>query len=203
MSKIGFLDRYSVSRETIERLELYERLLRKWNPRINLVANSTLKDIWSRHFADSAALTNIQGQSSHWVDLGSGGGFPGLVIAIMLAETKTRISLVESDTRKSAFLRQVVRETGIKATIIADRIENLSSLQATVISARALAPLSLLLEHMRHHAADGAIGLFPKGTQWQQDLNEALCYWKFSHTIYPSGTDSDGVVLRIEDLSRA
>jgi 16S rRNA (guanine527-N7)-methyltransferase len=121
----------------------------------------------------------------------------------MLAETKTRISLVESDTRKSAFLRQVVRETGIKATIIADRIENLSSLQATVISARALAPLSLLLEHMRHHAADGAIGLFPKGTQWQQDLNEALCYWKFSHTIYPSGTDSDGVVLRIEDLSRA
>ena len=203
MNRTDFESRYDVSRETIERLDTYEALLRKWTPKINLVAPSTLREVWSRHFSDSAVLWQQDLTPEHWVDLGSGGGFPGLVLAILNAHSGTRFSLVEADTRKAVFLRQVIRETGINATVHTARIEALSPLEADVISARALASLPQLLEYMHRHAKASGVGLFPKGVQWQQDLRAAQACWTFKHSIHPGGTDSEGVVLRIEDLSRA
>jgi 16S rRNA (guanine527-N7)-methyltransferase len=123
------LEGVNVSRETMDRLKTYAHLLEKWNPRINLVSKSTIPDLWTRHIADSAQVFALAPHPvSHWVDLGSGGGFPGLVIAIIANQGKSplRVTLVESDARKSAFLRTVIRETGASARVINDRIDRRS-----------------------------------------------------------------------------
>src|SRR6056297_139742 len=158
-------DRLNVSRETIERLKLYEALLHKWNPRINLVSRASLVDSWARHIEDSMQIYGLAPHSvDHWVDLGSGGGFPGLVVAIMGMDQKSpaKVTLVESDTRKCAFLRSVVRETGAPATIINDRIENITGLEADVISARALTDLSQLIGYANQHLTQSGMAIFPK-----------------------------------------
>ena len=137
----------NVSRETIEKLEMLHELLLKWNPKINLVSRSTLKDAWQRHIADSIQVFEaVDHPVPHWLDIGSGGGFPGLVIALMQGEENApnTISLIESDQRKCAFLRSVLRETGAKGNILAQRIEQAPPQNAQVISARALADLDLL-----------------------------------------------------------
>ena len=137
----------NVSRETKARLEIYAELLRKWNPKINLVSKGTIDDLWSRHIIDSAQIYALACHPiEHWIDLGSGGGFPGLVIAIMAADRGSpgKTTLVESDARKCAFLRTVIRETGANATVMNERIEVLPSLEADILSARALGSLELL-----------------------------------------------------------
>ena len=134
-----------VSRETISRLEVLASQLTRWNPRINLVSRNSLADLWHRHIRDSIQLLyHGPENAAHWLDIGSGGGFPGLVIAAMVEEPRApgKVTLVESDQRKCAFLRSVIREAGLSATVIAARIEEVPPLSATVISARALAPLA-------------------------------------------------------------
>lgn len=194
----------NVSRETKERLEIYATLLRRWNPRINLVAKSTLPDLWSRHIADSAQLFRLAPHTvGHWVDLGSGGGFPGLVIAIMAQDRGSPLetTLIESDARKSAFLRTVIRETGIRARVVTDRIEKVNPLSADVISARALTSLGGLLGHAMRHMSPLGTALFLKGSTWQKEVEEAQSRWNFTHEIAKSQTESGSVILSVTGVS--
>lgn len=195
----------NVSRETLQRMQIYSDLLVKWNPRINLVAKSTIEDAQKRHFEDSAQLYALAPHPrDHWVDLGSGGGFPGLVIGIMATEGNSpkRVTLVESDARKCAFLRTVVRETGALVTVINDRIEAVPPLEANILSARALADLSTLLGFAERHLLGDGIGLFQKGSTWKKELERAQQTWKFEHEIAKSTTDEGPVILSIAGVAR-
>ena len=194
-----------VSRETFDRLAHYADLLQKWNPRINLVAKSTLPNLWSRHFVDSLQVFRaLDGVAPLWADLGSGGGFPGLVIAISAQDRgePKNVSLVESDQRKAAFLRTVIRETGISASVIAERIEKTAPLGANIISARALADLSKLFELSHRHLAPDGQCFFQKGKNWRSEVQSAREAWQFSYDALPSTTESDAVILKIKGLSR-
>ncbi len=197
---------FNVSRETIDRLIAYEKLLRKWNDKINLVAKSTLADIWHRHFADSAQLLRLARQKTGlWADFGSGAGFPGLVIAILAKETlpDLMVVLVESDTRKCAFLATVSRQLGLNVRIENARVEALANLGARTISARALAPLDELLPLARRHLADNGECLFLKGATVESELTAIDRIWNSSVETIPSVTDPSGVVLRIGDIQIA
>lgn len=199
---LGGLD---VSRETYRRLKTYEALLRKWNPAINLVSHRTLEEAWTRHFIDSAQIFDLAPKTArHWTDLGSGGGFPGMVIAILAAEKapKMRVTLVESDQRKATFLRNVARETGVGAEVIAKRIEDVPPLGADVLSARALAPLTQLLTYAERHLCPDGIALFPKGAGHQAELDEALETWRFDVHKTPSRTEPGAVILSIGGIAR-
>ncbi len=197
--------RPNVSHETMARLEQYAALLRKWNPTINLVSKASIPHLWQRHIIDSAQIYHLaQHPITHWADLGSGAGFPGLVIAIMAMETGSpaKITLVESDLRKATFLRSVIREIGINATVINDRIEKIPSLNANILSARALADLTSLLEFADRHLAPNGTALFMKGENWQKELNEAQSKWHFRHQLATSTTESGPVILKIQGISR-
>lgn len=201
----AFQRSFDVSRETLERLYAYHQLLHKWNPSINLVSRSTLTEAWSRHFADSAQLWSLSPETAtHWADFGSGGGFPGMVIAILAADRRPEmaVSLVESDSRKAAFLATVARETGVKPRIFTSRTEALPPLHADIVSARALAPLDILLGHAERHLAPGGMALFPKGEKAQAELDKARARWRFSLQEHRSLTDPSAVILVIEGLSR-
>lgn len=193
-----------VSRETYDRLTALTALLQKWNPAINLVAKSTLPDVWSRHIVDSAQLYHLSPpQVSHWADLGSGGGFPGLVIAIMSQELdpQRRITLVEADQRKATFLRQAVRELGlIQTAVLPDRIESIPPLSADVISARALAALPQLCQFVHRHLSPTGLALFPKGAQHRDEIAQAGQEWRFDLSIFPSETEPAAVVLAMKAI---
>jgi 16S rRNA (guanine527-N7)-methyltransferase len=194
-----------VSRETLERLELYESLLRKWNPAINLVSRTTLSDAWSRHFVDSAQLLALAPvDAASWVDLGSGGGFPGLVIAILADELRPDLSvtLVESDRRKAAFLAEVARQIGVAVAVKAERAETLTPCNCDILSARALAPLKELLSLSMRHLKPGGVGLFLKGAQSGAELAEALETFRFTLQKIPSQTDPMAVILSVGGISR-
>jgi len=153
-----------VSRETLDRLDVLSDHVRRWNARINLVAPGTLPDLWTRHILDSAQLwTIVPPNSGLWADLGSGGGFPGLVIAAMAHGTSTRVALVEADQRKAAFLYVAAQAMGLQPAIHASRIEQLAPLGATTVSARALAPLPALLDLAMRHLAPGGRLILPQG----------------------------------------
>lgn len=195
----------NVSRETLGRMKSYADLLRRWNPKINLVSKNTLQDLWIRHIADSAQLFDLRAANTrHWVDLGSGGGFPGAVIAILAKEAAPEMSvtLVESDQRKAAFLRAVSRETDVRFDVIPDRIEELDPLSADVLSARALAPLTTLLGYAEIHLDKAGVALFPKGANVEREMQVALETWRFDCQTYKSQTDEDAVVLKIGDIER-
>lgn len=195
-----------VSRETLDRMSVYEALLHKWSGKINLVASSTLHEVPTRHFLDSAQLWTLKPSGvSEWLDLGSGAGFPGMIIAIIAAEIDPalRVSLVESDARKAAFLMTVARETGLEVNILAQRIESLPEQQAQVVSARALAPLPKLLELSARHLKPGGTALFLKGQGADEEIAEALAKRSFSVQKFPSRTDPRGVILRIGELGYA
>jgi 16S rRNA (guanine527-N7)-methyltransferase len=196
---------FNVSRETIARLEQHLALLEKWNPRINLVSKATLPDAWSRHFADSAQLWRFRPPGSRlWLDLGSGAGFPGLVIAALAAEEAPELAvrLVESDQRKAAFLREVARTSGLAVTVIDDRIESLAPQGADVVSARALAPLSDLVPMLQKHRRPGGIGLFPKGGAVHKELADANAHWRFEHKIYASLVEQKAAIVEIGAIDR-
>jgi 16S rRNA (guanine527-N7)-methyltransferase len=197
--------RSDVSRETLEKLTQFEDLLRKWNPTINLVSRRTLNDIWSRHFEDSLQRLDMAPQPiDHWVDLGSGGGFPGLVIAIVASErgSPKRITLIESDTRKCAFLRTVIRETGVEAEVLNKRIEALAPMNANVVSARALADLPKLLAFAERHMSMDGLALFPKGSTWQNEVEDAQSQWNFEYQIAKSKTENGPAILKVTGVSR-
>jgi 16S rRNA (guanine527-N7)-methyltransferase len=195
-----------VSRETLARLDVYADLLRKWQKRINLVAPATLDALWQRHFLDSLQVLDASPiREGLWLDLGSGGGFPGLVCAIAALETDPalRFELVDSDTRKCVFLREVARHTGLSVTVHTSRIEALPPRNASVISARALAPLSQLLPLALRHLAPGGICLFQKGAGHGEELESLPEGWQMEVDILPSVTSADSVILRIRNLSHA
>lgn len=194
-----------VSRETFDRLEVFAKLVEKWNPAINLIARSTLPDLRSRHIEDSLQLLRlIDGPVDHWVDLGSGGGFPGVVVAICAKDFHPiqKVTLIESDQRKAAFLRTALRETESAGSVIAERIEQAEPQQANVVSARALADLKALTPLALRHLRPDGMCLFPKGARWQEELAEMQMQWSFSHEACKSATDDQAVVLKIKGISR-
>ena len=201
-----FQEAFAVSRETVERLETYATLLKRWQKTINLVAPGTLNDIWQRHFADSAQIVEHAPESAaHWLDVGSGAGFPGLVVAILLAGASgTRHTLIESDTRKAAFLREVARETGVAVEILAGRIEvprtAASVGEVNCVTARALAPLPRLLPLVAPYFGVTTVGLFLKGRDFAAELEEAGRSWDYRSEEIPSVTDRDARILRLSEL---
>lgn len=185
------------------RLGRYLALLEKWNPAINLVSVSSLPDAWRRHVDDSLQLLrHTPAGARTWADLGSGGGFPGMAIALALDAAGPRVTLIESDQRKVAFLSAVSRETGVDVRILAERIETAAEQQADVVSARALAPLPALLPLVARHLAPGGTALLLKGAGAEAELAEARRNWAFDLEIAPSITDPSGKVLIVKELRR-
>ncbi len=190
----------NVSRETFRRLEVYLRLLERWQRRINLVGAQSLADPWRRHFLDSAQLLPLLPEGARSiVDLGSGAGFPGLVLGILGVP---EVHLVESDGRKCEFLREAARETGVSVVIHSGRIEDLTPWPADVVTARALAPLSFLLSLALPFLDLGAVGLFLKGKGFFEELTEAEKSWKMTIEQFPSQSDPDGAILRLGNVRR-
>jgi 16S rRNA (guanine527-N7)-methyltransferase len=197
------LDALDVSRETREKLSLLERELRRWQAIKNLVGPATLDHIWDRHIVDSLQLLDLAPDARAWLDLGSGAGFPGLVLAIAGYDRGLTVDLVESNSRKCAFLRHIVRLTGVRATVNEARLESVIPGfvgKTDVVSARALASLTKLLEWTHPLLKAGTIGLFPKGRDAEIELTEARESWTFNVEILPSRTDSEARILRITSI---
>jgi 16S rRNA (guanine527-N7)-methyltransferase len=195
----------AVSRETQERLERFVALLRKWEAAQSLVAPSTLPQLWRRHIADSAQLLAFAPDARRWLDLGSGAGFPGLVIAILLADqADTTVHLIESNQRKCAFLRRAIAETGAPATVHEGRIEaEFAAWRAPIeiVTARALAPLPRLLELVAPLFPSSLRLLFPKGRDFAVEVTEASKSWHFDLVNHRSRINGGGVVLEIAGLA--
>jgi 16S rRNA (guanine527-N7)-methyltransferase len=196
----------NVPRGTLDRLETYAGLLAKWQAKINLVGPATLSDVWRRHFLDSAQLLAIDslppvGGGKTLVDLGSGAGLPGLVLAIL---TDWRVHLVDSDQRKCAFLRQVALDCGVldRVTIHAKRIEQVTGIAAEVVTARACAPLDELLGLAAPFLGEAGKCLFLKGAQAEEELTQARRRWTMRLDKRGSITDSAGTILVITELKR-
>lgn len=195
----------NVSRETFERLNAFETLFGQWSKSINLVANSTKGEVWERHIADSAQLLSIKPDMHRVVDIGSGGGFPGIVLAILLNHVDgSRVDLVESNRKKTAFLQAAKAQCASKAHIHAKRIEDaLPQIPvAQYITARALASLPNLLELAAPQMEQGAVGLFHKGRGYADELQESSDAWTFDLITHESMVDSDSVILEISALKR-
>lgn len=188
----------SASREAD--LKAYAALIRKWNPAINLVAPSTLDALETRHIGDSLQLANLSDKPEGlWLDLGSGGGLPGLVVAICHRDSK--VMLVDSDRRKVAFLQSAIRELALEnCTAVSARIEGLPPVGASNLSARALAPLVRLMPYLARHLAQDGTAWLMKGRNWQAELETARSEWDFDATIHPSATDPASAVLEIRDV---
>ena len=196
----AFQEATGVSRETLDRLAAYEATLRKWQPKINLVGPSTLPDSWRRHFLDSAQLFPLIPESARvLVDLGSGAGFPGLVLAIMGVP---EVHMIESDARKCAFLREAARAADTRVTVHNKRIEAVPPIAADVVSARALAPLSDLLSWAHPFVGNRGIGIFPKGQNVEEELTDTTKYWKMRTERFDSRTDPTGTILRVSGIDR-
>lgn len=195
-----------VSRETEERLALLVSELGRWQAAKNLVSSATLADVWTRHIADSLQIFGLAEGRERWLDLGSGGGFPGLVIGICLAEQgKGQIDLVESNARKCAFLRHAARITGAPVKVHAARIEDVIgdfTGKVEVVTARALAPLPQLLDWCEELLRTGTLGLFPKGQHIDAELTDSARYWKIQATTVSSVTDDAARILLVRSAER-
>jgi 16S rRNA (guanine527-N7)-methyltransferase len=197
---------FHVSRETSERLTRFIALLLDRQRTTNLIASSTIPIIWTRHVADSLQLLPLAPQARRWVDLGSGGGFPGMVIACAMAEIPgAHVHLIESIGKKAAFLGDAVRETGVPATVHRGRIEDVAPRLAgetDIVTARAVAPLKDLLTMIAPLLERGAQGLLLKGQDVDAELTEAAKYWTIEHTAVPSQTSPTGRILIVRRLQR-
>ncbi len=196
---------YAVSRETGARLGVLVQELRRWQKVKNLVGPSTLDNVWTRHVADSLQLFEVASDARRWLDLGSGAGFPGIVIGILLAEQGGgSIDLVESNGRKCAFLRHAIRATGARATVHEKRIEDvvptLLGENIEVVTARALAPLADLLRMSKDLLRNGAIGVFPKGQDWEHELTQVPKSWRINLDTYPSRIEPRSRILVVREL---
>ena len=188
-----------------ERLKIFVALLAKWNAAINLVSPASLADVWTRHVADSAQVIDYAPiRRARWLDMGSGAGFPGAVIALITADTPNPVEmiLVESDQRKAAFLSTVSRETGVPMIIQAARIEAVAPQNVDIVSARALAPLVKLCAFAERHLAPDGAALFLKGGHYDAEIAEARRTWSFSLDVGRSSTDPAGAILIMKDLRR-
>lgn len=195
-----------VSRETLEDLKTYAAALEVWTKRINLVSRASVPYIWDRHILDSAQLwLHRPERTRDWLDLGSGGGLPGLVIAIIGREHHAdfRVTLVESDSRKTVFLHRVIHDLILNATVVNKRIESQDIGTFDIVSARAFAPLPKLLGFAAPYISSGAIGLFPKGQKANSELTEARKDWHIASTAHDSLTDSNAQILKVTEVARA
>jgi 16S rRNA (guanine527-N7)-methyltransferase len=218
-----FAAAFHVSRETVARLAVYADALRQWQTAVNLVAPSTLDALWHRHFADSAQLVPLAPAARDWVDLGSGAGFPGLVAAVLLADAPkpladhqqaglrpARVTLIESNMRKCAFLREVVRRTQIAGSLSVDILSTRIEMFATqaslpppdVVSARAVAPLDKLFALAAPLFASSTVGLFLKGRDAAAELQAAGNLWNFQAELVPSRTEHDARIVVVRNLER-
>lgn len=195
----------SVSRETMEALKHFEDLTAKWTKKINLIAKSTVPDIWNRHIIDSAQVFQYADAPKHWVDIGSGGGFPGIVMAIMAKEhsPETKFTLIESDARKCTFLRTASRELNANVYVLTQRIEAVAEQDADVVSARALGSLSDLLPMVHQHMAPDGTALLMKGQTYAEEIAATKPNWDFDLTEYPSITNPDSRILSLKRITRA
>jgi len=195
-----------VSRETRERLEAYVDLLLQWQAVTNLVAPSTLSTLWTRHIADSLQLLDLAPDAKTFADLGSGGGFPGIVLACALADRPgARIDLVERNVKKAAFLREALRITGGAGEVhhrdIVDYVDRRTA-PVDCVTARALAPLHQLLGFAEPLVRNGAKALFLKGQDVESELTEATKYWTIESALHPSRTGGDGCVVEVTGIVR-
>lgn len=193
-----FAAKTHVSRETLARLQTYARLLVEWQDRLNLIGPSTIPDLWRRHMWDSAQVADhVSGKV--WLDLGTGAGFPGLVLALM---GKGQVHLSEKSPKKCLFLRSVVKETQAPAVVHEGRAEDLKLPPIDVIVSRACAPLPRLLAMAHPFFGKHTVALFHKGLNLDDELTEATKYWNIFYKVIPSVTDPRGRLLRVESLSR-
>lgn len=203
MSPESFCRAFPVSRETLDRLRRYGALLEKWQKKINLVGAGTLPDLWRRHMLDSAQLmvpiAALNKERPMILDLGSGAGFPGLVLAMLDAG---EVHLVESDQRKCAFLSEVARETETALTIHESRIEDIGPLRADIITARALAPLPKTLDYAELFLKDETVCLFPKGRRAREELTQTGKKWNMRVENINSLSSPSGTILRLDHLAR-
>jgi 16S rRNA (guanine527-N7)-methyltransferase len=190
-----------VSREIAERLDRYVTLLLDWQQRMNLIAPSTIPQIWTRHLADSLQLLDLAPHAKNWIDLGSGAGFPGLAIACALADVPdVEVHLVESNGKKANFLREAARHIGVPVTVHGVRIEDFaknSPAQPDIVTARALAPLNEILSLAHPFSEKGAQGLFLKGQDVAFELTNAAKYWKFEPVLVPSKTSPNSRIVSV------
>lgn len=188
----------NASREA--RLADYAALIRKWNPAINLVSPASLDQLEKRHIADSAQLARLQPDpQGSWLDIGSGGGLPGLVVAIY--HPNLPVMLVDSDRRKVAFLQTAIRQLGLEnCTATAARVEQLPAADASNLSARALAPLDRLMPYLERHLAQDGTAWLMKGRNWQTELSAARMSWHFDVESHPSSTDQEAAILQISNI---
>ena len=188
-----------VSRETSERLSIFEALLLKWNARINLIGPSETAHLRRRHVEDALQLLSLLPSRGHVVDLGSGGGFPGLVIAIA---GQRAVTLVEADGRKASFLREAARSTGADVMVVNERIERCMIRDAEIVTARALAPLPRLLPLIEPLISPTGVAFFPKGGNIDAELTAVSAGWQMSITRHPSLIDENGCILEVRHLLR-
>jgi 16S rRNA (guanine527-N7)-methyltransferase len=200
-----FAEVFKVPRETIHRLERYAALLAHWQKSTNLIASSTLARLWPRHFADSAQIRGLAPEARLWLDLGSGAGFPGLVVAILqTGQPGFRMHLVDSNHKKCAFLAEVARETRAPVEIHAMRIEDLADsarrLEPDIVSARALAPLPRLFELASPFMGPQTSGLFLKGRETDAEIEAAKTAWDFTASLHPSLTSAGSQIVEVKAL---
>jgi 16S rRNA (guanine527-N7)-methyltransferase len=183
----------------------YVDLLGKWTRKINLISKSSTSDIWERHILDSVQIYDLAPNTfSLWVDIGSGGGLPGVVVAALAAQfaPDARIAMIESDQRKATFLRTALRELGLSGDVLASRIDAVPPMGADVLSARALAPLDQLLAFAENHLKPGGTAIFPKGKAAEQEIADASTNWLFQIEKHASMTDAEARILVIKDIKR-
>lgn len=202
-------DWLGVSRETYADLQAYAGLLEKWNPAVNLVSKTGMVELWHRHILDSAQIFPLMAEPASkaqlWCDLGSGGGLPGLVVAIQAkhAQPDLKVILVESDRRKGVFLAEVARNLRLNVTVLSRRIDDVPPLAADILSARGLASLALLCGFADRHLREGGAAIFPKGAMAAAEISAAESVWDFKLTSHTSQTDSSAQILVLEDIHRA
>ncbi|MBB3994132.1 16S rRNA (guanine527-N7)-methyltransferase [Sulfitobacter undariae] len=193
-----------VSRETIERLHEFESLVLKWTKKINLISSGDAAQLWDRHIVDSTQIYALAPNVGDWLDIGSGGGFPGIVVAVLARELapERQFTLVDSDQRKCAFLRTAARELNLKVKVLAERVDKIPSFNTPVLSARALGDLNSLLGYAEIHLAQDGIALFPKGANWEKEHEEAMNTWSYDIEVITSETNPDATILKIRELTR-
>tara|TARA_A100001234_G_scaffold74196_1_gene65568 strand:- start:3 stop:623 length:621 start_codon:yes stop_codon:yes gene_type:complete len=203
LKKNEFVKSLNVSRETLNGFYEYETLLTKWNEKINLVSKNTLVDIWERHFLDSGQIIkHVEVSGKRWVDVGSGAGFPGLVVALLLRDRKIDCDLVvvEKNSKKVFFLNEVIRKLNLSVEVVNDKIDNLEPLNADILTARAFSELNNLIEIAFRHRKKEGICLFLKGENYRIELDKTLNYWFFDYDIVDSLSSSSGKIIRVKKI---
>ena len=196
------LNALGVSRETKVKLERYVGLLEQWRQRMNLIGPREMDHIWARHVFDCAQLIPVVGLDSQVLDIGSGAGFPGLVLACAAADGEGHVTMVESVGKKCAFLSAVISDLGLSASVSNNRVEALEVKPVDFVTARALAPLPRLIEYASAWIGKGATALFFKGEHWREELTQAQECWTLAYEAIPSRTNETGVILKIMEATR-